>query len=143
MEDGTKRHIFVPRKRGTEEVDVHAEWPPPPPERLEEVLQTRWPSETRALLTLMRLEVNQDLFSHSSLFVLLGQSIVSTPWLTSPFAAVADSVSDIGDGLFHPVLPLSSPLFPSLPLSHRGRERSTLQIEKETMMAMPKLKNEA
>ena len=35
-----------------------------------------------------------------SLFVLLGQSIVSTPWLTSPFLAVTDSVSIIGRHIF-------------------------------------------
>lgn len=31
-----------------------------------------------------------------SLFVVLGQNITSTPWLTSPFVAVNDSVSIIG-----------------------------------------------
>ena len=35
-----------------------------------------------------------------SLFLLLGQSIVSTPWLTSPFVAVTDSVSLIGRHIF-------------------------------------------
>jgi NAD(P)H-quinone oxidoreductase subunit 6 len=35
-----------------------------------------------------------------SLFLVLGQSIVSTPWLTSPFVAVADSVSLIGRHIF-------------------------------------------
>lgn len=35
-----------------------------------------------------------------SLFLLLGQSILSTPWLTSPFVAVTDSVSLIGRHIF-------------------------------------------
>ena len=35
-----------------------------------------------------------------SLFLLLSQSIVSTPWLTSPFVAVTDSVSLIGRHIF-------------------------------------------
>jgi len=34
------------------------------------------------------------------LFLLLSQSIVSTPWLTSPFVAVTDSVSLIGRHIF-------------------------------------------
>jgi len=35
-----------------------------------------------------------------SLFLVLGQSIDSTPWLTSPFVAVTDSVSLIGRHIF-------------------------------------------
>jgi NAD(P)H-quinone oxidoreductase subunit 6 len=35
-----------------------------------------------------------------SLFVVLGQNITSTPWLTSPFVAVNDSVSIIGRHIF-------------------------------------------
>ena len=35
-----------------------------------------------------------------SLFLLIGQNIVSTPWLTSPLVAVTDSVSVIGRHIF-------------------------------------------
>lgn len=35
-----------------------------------------------------------------SLFVVLSQTILSTPWLTSPFVAVTDSVSIIGRHIF-------------------------------------------
>ena len=39
-------------------------------------------------------------FISFSLFVVLSQNIVSTPWLTSPFVAVTDSVSIIGRHIF-------------------------------------------